>query len=272
MAASGTLAVVVGRASSPPSVDRDTAIWLHENRFDSLSVIWQAIALLGGSAGLAVAVLASCALARRYAMSRVPSFLLMSFIGVEALVLVMKVVVDRPRPPTSLWLATVASPSYPSGHTAVATAVGVSLLIAWWSSCRPPFRRLKLAGLVALPLVVGASRLALGVHWLTDVIGGALLGIGWVVLCAAIVPRNGHDGRSEPTAAASWKPDVRSGHPRTDSTPPPRSRRPSAGRSSDAIGYHAGDRVSGKSHAGTTLAKRTVRSSDGGPAVPRCER
>jgi undecaprenyl-diphosphatase len=125
----------------------------------------------------------------RRAGSRWLAFLLVSCAGTEILFWALKFAFDRPRPPVSLGFAMVSSPSYPSGHTAIATAVAVSLLVTAARARRPVLRHAARAGLVALPLVVGLSRLALGVHWLTDVIGGFLLGLGWVLACAALLPR-----------------------------------------------------------------------------------
>jgi membrane-associated phospholipid phosphatase len=183
------LAVYVGRATSPPAVDRDVAQWVHEHRIDALDPAWRAVALLGGSAGLGAVVLASCVLAWRRLDRRWVTFLLASYIGAEVLFWSLKAVVDRPRPPVSLRLATAGSQSFPSGHTTVATAVGASLLIAATQIAEPRLRRVAMVALIALPLVIGLDRLALGVHWFTDVIGGLLLGLGWVLLCAALMSR-----------------------------------------------------------------------------------
>jgi membrane-associated phospholipid phosphatase len=162
---------------------------------------------------LGVVVLASCVLAWRRVGPRWMAFLIVSYAGVEVLFWALKVVVDRPRPPTSLQLATVASSSYPSGHTAVATAVSASLFILEWRTSRLLLRRTALVALVALPLVVGFSRLALGVHWLTDVLGGLLLGVGWVLLCAALVLRDADLGER-------WAPGSAGGPPIAKESPP----------------------------------------------------
>ena len=132
-------------------------------------------------------MVASCVFAWRRGGTRWLAFLLGSYIGAEAAFWAVKAVVDRPRPAASLRLVTVGSPSYPSGHTAIATAVAASLIVAAWRSRRLALRHGAIALLVAMPVVVGLSRLALGVHWLTDVIGGALLGLGWVLLLTALL-------------------------------------------------------------------------------------
>lgn len=195
--ASLVLAVLVGRGGAP-GIDRAVADAMHANRIDELDRTWRAIALLCGSAGLGVVVLASCVFAWRRGGPRWLAFLLGSYLGTEILFWALKAATDRPRPPLSLRLATVGSPSYPSGHTAIATAVAASLLVAATRTARPRLRRPAVAGLVALPVVVGVSRIALGVHWLTDVVGGALLGAGWVLALAGL----GLPGRSRIAGSA----------------------------------------------------------------------
>ena len=192
------LAVYVGRAASPPAVDRDVARWVHEHRIDALDPAWRTVGLLGGSAGLGAVVLATCIFAWRRLDRRWPTFLLACYVGAEVLFWSLKAVVDRPRPPDSLRIATAGSQSFPSGHTAVATAVGASLLIASMQITVPGLRRLAVMTLIAVPLVIGLDRLALGVHWFTDVIGGLLLGLGWVLLCAALILRDGGDRTPPP--------------------------------------------------------------------------
>lgn len=66
--------------------------------------------------------------------------------------------------------------AYPSGHTAMATCVYGSLA-----------RRQHRAWLVLIPVVAWA-RMALGHHWLSDVLGGALLGWMWLEICPWKVP------------------------------------------------------------------------------------
>jgi len=178
---------VVGVSATPLPIDEAVVHAVHDGRLDALEGAWRFLALAGGSAGLGVVLLAGCVLAWRRGGPRWLAFLIGAYAGTQVLFWSMKLVVDRPRPPPSLQLATVGSPSYPSGHAAIATAVAAALVIAAARARRPLVRRPLLALLVALPPVVGLSRIALGVHWATDVVGGALLGLGWVLLLAALV-------------------------------------------------------------------------------------
>ena len=91
--------------------------------------------------------------------------------------------VARPRPPHDLWLMHAGGYSFPSGHTTTASMayiIAAVLLVMRW----PNFRIVifAVAGLSAV--AVGLSRVYLGVHWPTDVLGGWLLAGTWLALCA----------------------------------------------------------------------------------------
>jgi undecaprenyl-diphosphatase len=72
--------------------------------------------------------------------------------------------------------------AFPSGHATLAPLVfGLGALI-WAAPWPRPVRWMLLAGAAMLSLVIGYSRVYVGVHWPTDVIGGLLLGAGWAAL------------------------------------------------------------------------------------------
>jgi membrane-associated phospholipid phosphatase len=113
---------------------------------------------------------------------------------VQLLRFALATAVGRPRPPAADWAVHVTGFAFPSGHT-VTSATAAAILI--WAAC-PRLRgarRTVFVGCVATwAVAVGLSRVYLGVHWPTDVIGGwafatALLGSAVLVLRAA---RRGH--------------------------------------------------------------------------------
>ncbi len=87
-------------------------------------------------------------------------------------------VLHRPRPPESGWRTRPDGASFPSRHTTLAAlAAGAA-----WRLIGGPDRSL-LTAIVPVTVVVGASRVYLGVHWPTDVLAGGLFAHGWLTLC-----------------------------------------------------------------------------------------
>jgi membrane-associated phospholipid phosphatase len=77
--------------------------------------------------------------------------------------------------------------SFPSGHTLSAVILAGTLLLILWPSAKQRARWLLVAAAAAWPVVMGASRIYLGRHFLTDVLGSWLLGVAWVLGGAAIL-------------------------------------------------------------------------------------
>jgi undecaprenyl-diphosphatase len=99
---------------------------------------------------------------------------------------VVKDLVARPRPPDP-HLAPATGYSFPSGHALNSTVTyGILALYAWRSRLALTARRVAVAGLVTIPVLVGLSRIALGVHYPSDVLGGWLAGMAVVFMVAAI--------------------------------------------------------------------------------------
>jgi membrane-associated phospholipid phosphatase len=92
----------------------------------------------------------------------------------------------RVRPDFAEGGARYDSLSYPSGHSSgIATLVTVALILAWPLLAHRA-RRWALAAGMFLVLLVGLTRMWLGVHFLSDVVGGWALGVGWSLLTALV--------------------------------------------------------------------------------------
>ena len=103
--------------------------------------------------------------------------------GEEILTTVTKDIVDRARPTLFNPSAGALGPSFPSGHSANAAAfyAAAALVLGRQRSGRV---HAFLAGLaIGIAVAVAESRVLLDVHWLTDVVGGLLLGWAWFALC-----------------------------------------------------------------------------------------
>lgn len=93
----------------------------------------------------------------------------------------MKLVFERPRPSVP-WAVEPSDYSFPSGHTMNSVAFYVALAIIVWSINGPRAGRMALAAAALLALLVGVSRIYLGYHYFTDVLGGILAGVSWLLI------------------------------------------------------------------------------------------
>jgi membrane-associated phospholipid phosphatase len=98
----------------------------------------------------------------------------------------LKIYFGRVRPDFVEGGARYDSLSFPSGHSSgIATLVAVALVMAW-PLLAARARHWALAAGVALVLLVGLTRMWLGVHYLSDVVGGWALGVAWSLLTALL--------------------------------------------------------------------------------------
>lgn len=107
-----------------------------------------------------------------------------------------KLLVDRPHPPASLHPITVLTDAdgYPSSHMSFAVAALAAAAAVTWLTCRDC--RWVLACGLPLALAVGSLRLVAGTRYLGDVLGGAVLAFGAVLLVAGLWRTGGLPGRT----------------------------------------------------------------------------
>jgi undecaprenyl-diphosphatase len=109
------------------------------------------------------------------------------------LVEIQKYAIARLRPADEVHLVPVSTPSFPSGHAANSTIVCLTFAILFFANTR--WKRPAIAVALLLAFCIGLSRVMLGVHWPTDVIGGWSFGLLWVVLTLPWAERLAHNGR-----------------------------------------------------------------------------
>ncbi len=107
--------------------------------------------------------------------------------GGLALNLVVKAIVERPRPDLAPPGMPVYGTSFPSGHAMMAAVTYLTLAaIAGRALSGAPLKIYVMALAVLLTLLVGLSRVYLAVHWPSDVLGGWCLGAAWALFCWAV--------------------------------------------------------------------------------------
>jgi membrane-associated phospholipid phosphatase len=113
-------------------------------------------------------------------------FLLATTIGGAAVSTGVKLAVDRPRPQVDHPITEAFGKSFPSGHALSSTVVYGALLLTFLPVLRPRLRHLAVAVSGLLIFCIGTSRLLLGVHFLTDVLAGYILGVAWLIAATSV--------------------------------------------------------------------------------------
>jgi undecaprenyl-diphosphatase len=104
--------------------------------------------------------------------------------GVGLLSTLLKLLFGRDRP--QLWerLIDASNYSFPSGHAAFSSALALTIILLAWHT---KYRTATLIAGCIYVIVIGLTRLYLGVHYPTDILAGWCLGFGWVLLVAALL-------------------------------------------------------------------------------------
>jgi membrane protein DedA with SNARE-associated domain/membrane-associated phospholipid phosphatase len=107
--------------------------------------------------------------------------------GAAGLYNIIKPLVGRPRPPAAIWIGHYTGAAFPSGHATQSTAFYAMLAIVLGAGLSIRRRAILWSAAILVVLIVGASRIYLGAHWLTDVLAGYALGVTWVAIVLAVL-------------------------------------------------------------------------------------
>ena len=153
-----------------------------------LTTLMKGITWVGSNATLVPIVLGICIwLLWRRRAGALAIVVAVALGGANVLFQVTKALVARPRPPVAFRLMQVSGSAFPSGHAALALAGWGAVAMALGSGRSLKVRVLVSIAAAVLVLLIALSRVYLGVHWFTDVVGGLALGGSWLCVIGAVL-------------------------------------------------------------------------------------
>jgi undecaprenyl-diphosphatase len=177
--------VVNGGAFS--EVDAEVAEWVVGSMPTWVEWLARPFTWLGGVVGMTIVVTAVSVVLLRRGLRREAVVLVVVTLGSQALVLSAKAGYERERPDVGSAIELPSSFSFPSGHAT--TGVAVFGLLGLYAAALATTRRRRIAAVCtgfAVGGLVAASRVVLNVHFLSDVLAGACLGLAWLSTCLLV--------------------------------------------------------------------------------------
>ena len=189
--AMGSLAISWSENGPGDSVDETAVSWWHAQRsslLDTLTNLGSSIAdtaILGALVTVVFLVLVFVWHRRAGATA------LGLALGMEvAVFLTVSTTLDRARPDIQQMDPAPPTASFPSGHVGASAAFAlIAAVIVFWNTRSTVWRSLAVVSAIMLPAIVALSRMYRGMHFLTDVVGGALLGAAAAVAAWLVVTR-----------------------------------------------------------------------------------
>ncbi len=179
----GMLAKNIIGTTSLVQLDQNVATTLHAWATEDATETFKFISLLG----LQVLWVVVVVVALYYALTKHWAHLviwLVAVAGAQVLNSVLKVIFNRPRPFFTDPLLTAANASFPSGHAMVSLVVyGILAFFILLQVRNPAVRTGVILFTIVLVLLIGASRIYLGVHYFSDVAAGYAAGVIWLTIC-----------------------------------------------------------------------------------------
>jgi undecaprenyl-diphosphatase len=185
----GTVIQDVTAHDDVAGLDRPTLEFFVRHREPWLTSLFKTVTVLGSSEVLvALVVLVGLAWRARRGTWRTFGLLAAAYLGSALLFRVVKALTGRARPPAALAVGHFGGLAFPSGHATQAVAVW-GMLAAIVAAAAPAWRTKVLVWTAAVVIagLVGLSRIYLGAHWLTDVLGGWAGGALWLVVLLTTV-------------------------------------------------------------------------------------
>jgi undecaprenyl-diphosphatase len=167
--------------------DDSAARWLHVRvqGEDGMIALLEAVSFLGKPIFLLFAIGIPGAWILYHGGKKLAIFLAVTCIGGGIVDTIVKVVVGRPRPKLDQPIIEAFGQSFPSGHSMASVVCYGALLLVFLPLMSNRVRNVAIAAYIVLVLAIGFTRLTLGVHFISDVIGGYVLGFAWLAASVA---------------------------------------------------------------------------------------
>ena len=174
----------VGRA------DQNIEEWFVDRRTPTLNDLSLVGSMLSETA-IKIAVTAVVGLALLWAFRRwIDTLVIWVSLVVEAMIfLTVTTIVARPRPDVPKLDGSPVSSSFPSGHVAAAMCYAAMAVVVFWHTRKSWIRVLTVIATILVPVAVALARMYRGMHHLTDVLAGAIIGAMCVVFVTWLLRR-----------------------------------------------------------------------------------
>jgi undecaprenyl-diphosphatase len=177
----GTLLTVIGEGGVT-DIDRQVQAFFVDHREPALTSFMSLATYFGDSSVTLIVVLLLGLLWSWQTRTINPLALLVgAYVGARITETTVKMLTHRPRPPAEEAIGEFTRFAFPSGHATYASAIYGTVAVLAIASLGWNKRRVIWAVTACLIAVVGLSRIYLGAHWLTDVLGGIILGAVWAM-------------------------------------------------------------------------------------------
>ena len=179
--------IIMGAVSDHDVLSFDTAMYSFARGLQSpaLTFVLRIITELGGAIVIGIATVALFFAIKN---KRLSFAILGNIVGVLIVNQVFKFLIQRPRPDEEYRLIEQGGYSFPSGHSMCSMAFyGFLVYLAFRYIKNAKVRIFATAGLGALVLLIGFSRIYLGVHYASDVVAGFLLSLAYLIFYISLV-------------------------------------------------------------------------------------
>jgi undecaprenyl-diphosphatase len=188
MAGSFAILLVLVWNGETNSVDMVLRNWALSFNTPTSVTIWEGVSFMGSVgvlSGLTFLTMGIFAMRRRWQAVRQIAFAMGGAVGLDTIV---KWIVRRPRPDEVYAHTLPASYSFPSGHALYSLTFYISIAIVMSRQTQGNQSKTIWSAAVLMLTLIGTSRIFLGVHYGSDVLGGYLIAAVWLIFLAGAIP------------------------------------------------------------------------------------